>query len=199
MKTSLALLATGLLVSVLYACSSNTNQDSVSAAREANATEDTTTTFRTVPDLGVDTEDPYSDADFAVKAAEGGLFEVQLGEIAAGRALNQDVKEFANSMVTDHGMANQELASLARQKNIVLPTALSRDNQEDLREFNEMPAADFDEEYIERMIDDHERTIKLFERASSQSPDSGIKAFATKQLPILKKHLEHARSIDDKR
>src|SRR5690606_29779412 len=102
-------------------------------------------TFRTVPDLGVDTEDPYSDADFAVKAAEGGLFEVQLGEIAATRALNQDVKDFANMMIKDHGLANQELIALAKQKNIVLPTALSRDNQEDLREFNEMVAADFDE------------------------------------------------------
>ena len=198
MKTSLALLATGFLVSALYSCNnSNTNQDSVSAAREANEIEDTTT-FRTVPDLGVDAGETFDDADFAIKAAEGGLFEVQLGKIAASRAMNQEVKDFANKMVEDHGRANQELASLAKAKNIVLPTALGRDNQEDLREFNEKVAADFDEDYIERMIEDHERTIKIFERASSQSKDDELKAFAVKQLPILKTHLEHARKIDDK-
>ena len=198
MKTSLAL-ATGLLITALYGCNnSNTNQDSVSVAREANEIDDTAT-FRTVPDLGVDAGETFDEADFAIKAAEGGLFEVQLGKIAASRAVNQDVKEFAAMMVKDHGLANQELTALAKAKNIVLPTALGRDNQDDLREFNVKAANEFDEDYIERMIEDHERTIKIFERASSQSKDSEVKAFADKQLPILKKHLEHARMIDEKR
>lgn len=198
MKTSLAL-AAGLLITALYGCNnSNTNQDSVSVAREANEIDDTAT-FRTVPDLGVDAGETFDEADFAIKAAEGGLFEVQLGKIAAGRAVNQDVKEFAAMMVKDHGLANQELTALAKAKNIVLPTALGRDNQDDLREFNVKAANEFDEDYIERMIEDHERTIKIFERASSQSKDSEVKAFADKQLPIFKKHLEHARMIDEKR
>lgn len=198
MKTSLAL-AAGLLITALYGCNnSNTNQDSVSVAREANEIDDTAT-FRTVPDLGVDAGETFDEADFAIKAAEGGLFEVQLGKIAASRAVNQDVKEFAAMMVKDHGLANQELTALAKAKNIVLPTALGRDNQDDLREFNVKAANEFDEDYIERMIEDHERTIKIFERASSQSKDSEVKAFADKQLPILKKHLEHARMMDEKR
>lgn len=198
MKTSLAL-ATGLLITALYGCNnSDTNQDSVSAAREANEIEDTAT-FRTVPDLGVDAGETFDEADFAIEAAEGGLFEVQLGKIAASRAVNQDVKEYASMMVKDHRQANQELTALAKGKGIVLPTALGRDNQDDLREFNEKAANEFDEDYIERMIEDHERTIKIFERASSQSKDSEVKVFADKQLPILKKHLEHARMMDEKR
>lgn len=198
MKTSLAL-AAGLLITALYGCNnSDTNQDSVSAAREANEIDDTAT-FRTVPDLGVDAGETFDEADFAIEAAEGGLFEVQLGKIAASRAVNQDVKEYASMMVKDHRQANQELTALAKGKGIVLPTALGRDNQDDLREFNEKAANEFDEDYIERMIEDHERTIKIFERASSQSKDSEVKAFADKQLPILKKHLEHARMMDEKR
>lgn len=198
MKTSLAL-AAGLLITALYGCNnSNTNQDSVSVAREANEIDDTAT-FRTVPDLGVDAGETFDEADFAIKGRRGGPFRVQLGKIAASRAVNQDVKEFAAMMVKDHGLANQELTALAKAKNIVLPTALGRDNQDDLREFNVKAANEFDEDYIERMIEDHERTIKIFERASSQSKDSEVKAFADKQLPILKKHLEHARMIDEKR
>src|SRR5690554_4312127 len=199
MKTPLALLATGLLVAALYSCNnSNTSQDSVSAARDANEIEDTTT-FRTVPDLGVDAGQTFDEADFAIKAAEGGLFEVQLGKIAASRAVDQEVKDFANKMVQDHGRANEELATLAKAKTIVLPTALSRENQKDLQEFNEKGAEEFDDDYIERMIEDHERTIKIFEHASSQSKDSDFKEFAVKQLPILKMHLDHARKIDNKR
>ena len=188
----LALLAGGLL-----ACNSNSRQDSVSAAQEANDTEDSST-FRAVPDLGVDAGQTYDDAEFAVQAAEAGLFEVQLGNIAADRANNQEVKDFAQQMIRDHGSANEELATLAGSKNIILPTALSRDNQEDLTKFNDLSAEEFDQDYIERMIEDHDRNIKLFERASSQSKDDAIRAFATKQLPILKKHLAHARTIDEK-
>jgi putative membrane protein len=59
---------------------------------------------------------------FAVKAASGSLMEVALGQMALQKGMNQDVKQFGQTMITDHGKANAELEALAKPKNMVLPT-----------------------------------------------------------------------------
>ncbi|MGE3958815.1 MAG: DUF4142 domain-containing protein [Vicinamibacterales bacterium] len=50
------------------------------------------------------------------------MAEVELGKLATAKAQSQEVKQFAQRMVTDHGKANEELKSLAQRKNIALPT-----------------------------------------------------------------------------
>jgi hypothetical protein len=49
---------------------------------------------------------PEQDQEFAQKAAEGGLIEVQLGQLAHQQAKDQQVVHFGQRMVQDHGQAN---------------------------------------------------------------------------------------------
>jgi predicted outer membrane protein len=44
----------------------------------------------------------YLSGTFAAKAAEGGTAEVSLGQMAAQKATDADVKNFDNGMVKDH-------------------------------------------------------------------------------------------------
>jgi putative membrane protein len=61
------------------------------------------------------------DHKFVMKAAEGGKWEVELGNLAVSKATSADVKQFAQRMVDDHGKAGGELAQLAQSKGITLP------------------------------------------------------------------------------
>src|SRR6476661_2475050 len=65
-----------------------------------------------------------ADQSFAKKAAIGGMAEVDLGQLAASKATNPDVKQFGQRMVDDHGKANDELKSWASSNNVTLPTAV---------------------------------------------------------------------------
>src|SRR5690606_29791158 len=170
------------------------SKDSVELADEANNGADSAN-YRSVPELGVEDVQPFNDSDFAVKAAAGGLLEVQLGELAVKNASDQAVKDFGQMMVDDHGKANEELKALAKQKEIVLPTAPSRESMEDMRDLNEKKGSDFDKEYIHHMVEEHEADIKLFEMAAENATDNDIKAFASKTLPTLRKHLSAAESL----
>jgi putative membrane protein len=58
-----------------------------------------------------------TDAAFIKKAANGGITEVELGRIAAEKGTSQDVKDFGNRMVTDHGKANDQLKTVASKLN----------------------------------------------------------------------------------
>jgi putative membrane protein len=54
----------------------------------------------------------HTDRNFVHRASNGGLAEVQLGQLAMERAASPEVKQFGQRMVTDHTKANQELATL---------------------------------------------------------------------------------------
>src|SRR5687768_18424506 len=49
------------------------------------------------------------DTEFAVKAADGGMLEVELGKLAQTNAASPEVKKFAQMMVDEHTKANDEL------------------------------------------------------------------------------------------
>ena len=72
------------------------------------------------------------DAKFYRDAAEGGLAEVAMGNLAQQKAQSPNVKEFGAQMVKDHSAANEKLQALAKSKNITLPAnpSVERDRGE---------------------------------------------------------------------
>jgi putative membrane protein len=58
-------------------------------------------------------------------------------------------------------------------------------------------AKNFDREYLEQMIDDHENVVKMFEKQSRDGEDTDAVAYARKHLSKMQQHLQHA--IDLKR
>ena len=65
----------------------------------------------------------------------------------------------------------------------------------DMNRLSTKTGAEFDKEFIQILIDDHTKAISLYEGASSNVSDSEIRGLATKTLPLLRAHLELARSI----
>src|SRR5216110_2197491 len=70
---------------------------------------------------GVITQASIQDS-FMTKAAQDGMTEVALGNLALQKSQNEQVRSFAQQIVTDHTSANQELTALAASKNVTLPT-----------------------------------------------------------------------------
>jgi putative membrane protein len=66
------------------------------------------------------------DQQFVIDAAQGGMAEVQLGQLALERSRNPEVKQFARQMIQEHTRANERLMRLATQKGITPPTTLGK-------------------------------------------------------------------------
>lgn len=137
------------------------------------------------------------DNKFLMEAASGGMMEVELGQLAQQKAQNPKVKEFGAMMVTDHTKANNELKDLAQQKGATLPTMMKDEHQKHVKELSEKTGADFDKEYMDMMVDDHKEDVDKFEKCSKDAKDADLKAFATKTLPVLAKHLAVAKTTKD--
>jgi putative membrane protein len=137
------------------------------------------------------------DADFAVEAADGGMLEVQLAQLAIANGASKQVKDFAQSMVKEHSKANEELKSLATQKNITLPGTLSEDSKKKYDKLAEKRGKEFDEAYCELMVKDHKDDIDKFKKEADDGNDADIKSWASEKLPTLQHHLSLAENMED--
>lgn len=137
------------------------------------------------------------DADFAVKAADANLAEIELGKLAMEKATDERLKDFAERMISDHQTANNELMTIATSLNITLPPVVSEDHVAKQRKLRDKSGEAFEEEYIDIMVKDHDRTVSLFEDAASDARNADLQAFAAKTLPTLKKHFEEAKLLRD--
>jgi putative membrane protein len=133
------------------------------------------------------------DMEFATDAAEGGLMEVQLGELAQQQAESREVKDFGQRMVEDHGKANEQLMQIAQQKGIELPKEPSEEAQKIYEELQQKSGQEFDQAYMDEMVSDHEEDVETFQEYSGSGQDSDLTSFAEETLPVLQEHLELAQ------
>ena len=186
------------LLGFLSACNNSSNKDAVDKADSANEkkadTNSSNANTANQPTAGTMSVDKET-ADFMVKAADGGMEEVEMGRAANGKATNARVKNFGQMMVDDHSKANDELKSLASQKNVTLPATMASDHQKDMDDLNKK-TKDYDKSYMKMMVDDHQKDISEFEKASKNTKDADVKAWVDKTLPVLRKHLDSAKAIN---
>jgi putative membrane protein len=139
-----------------------------------------------------------SDGEFVDKALQGGLEEVQMGGIAAVKAQNVEVTAFAQTMINDHSKANNELRDLAKQKGISVTGGTTAEQQKEMNELSNLPAAEFDKAYVKKMVAAHEKDVAEFQKQANSATDANVKRFAEDTLPILKTHLEMIKAIQGK-
>jgi uncharacterized protein (DUF305 family) len=67
-----------------------------------------------------------------------------------------------------------------------------------VNKLTKLSGAEFDREYVKAMVEDHEKDVKAFELQSQGGADEEVKNFAAKTLPVLQRHLQMAREMQNK-
>lgn len=136
------------------------------------------------------------DRKFMQEAAEHGMAELQMAQLAASKAGSADVKALATTLVNDHTNANNELVQLANSKKVELPAAPPRGQRKDIEKLAKLAGAEFDRHFVREVgIKDHEKDIRKFEKASERTKDAQLKAWIDKTLPRLREHLAQAQKL----
>ena len=129
--------------------------------------------------------------------ARGNMAEIEASNLALQRAQNEQVRHFAQQLVTDHTAAANELQTLATSKNLTLPAAMTDKQRSDMTKLGGGSGADFDRDYMKMMVKDHDRMAKMLSREADRNADADVKAFAARTLPVVQGHLTMARSLSD--
>ncbi len=146
-------------------------------------------------------EDPMAkerDEEFLQDAAEINWEKIQLGQLAQQKGMTPDVKAMGKMMEDAHTKAMADLTSLAGMKSISLPTSPTEDVKDVFERLSGKTGLEFDKDYCDRMVQSHKAAVDRFERAANNAQDADIKAWASKMLPDLRAHLDHAMMCENK-
>jgi putative membrane protein len=185
------LLAVGFISSLGYAAVAQTDRPTTSPNQSApmpnQPTQRSNSRQARVSDL---------DRQFVMGAAQGGMAEVRLSELALERSTNPEVKEFAQHMIEEHTRVNQQLMRLAAQKGITPPTALAPKHEAAMKQLSQLSGDSFDQAYMsEGGINAHLENTAVFQRQAAMGQDPDLKAFAAQILPRVHTHLEMASAM----
>jgi putative membrane protein len=149
----------------------------------------------TIPCANAATPVAMADQDFILAAAQGGMTEVKLGELAATNGMRDDIKKFGQMMVKDHTAINDDLKALAAQKGVTLPDSLDAKHQAMVDKMTALTGSEFDNAYINAMIKAHQKDAKAFKAESAATQDTDIKSFLDKSIPVVEAHLQHITAM----
>jgi len=142
--------------------------------------------------------------------------------MAAQRAVNPDVKRFAQMMIDDHTKAGADLKQVATMYNIEF-TPQNEDKHKDLMDrLSKLRGGQFDKEYMKAMVDGHQDVVDDLEgrvdstaslkdritdhdkadkqvvaEKSDNAVAASVNAWAAVTLPVVRRHLDEAKSIND--
>lgn len=138
-----------------------------------------------------------SDQQFVDFAAQTDMVEANLGQLAQDNASSDQVKSYAQTLVTDHTNDFAQLHAAAQQANLTVPDAIdSAHNKSMIDPFQKLKGASFDHKYIADMIAGHTKAIAVYKKEASDATNDSIKTYAQAALPTLQKHLDAAKELE---
>ncbi|RTQ50680.1 DUF4142 domain-containing protein [Hymenobacter gummosus] len=138
------------------------------------------------------------DPTFMLTAASSNMLEIQMGQLAAQKSTNADVKSFGQMMVQHHGRASQDWQAVATPLSISMPTTLMPVHQAMMDKVMNKSGKDFDEAYMDAMETAHKLDVAMFEVKSRGAQTPAVQSFATKSLPMLRSHGKMADELEKK-
>jgi putative membrane protein len=137
-------------------------------------------------------------AEFMREAASGGMMEVALGKLALQNSTSADVKAMGQMLIDDHSAANEKLMAIAKQKGVTMPDSMMDKHHDKYDKLKDEKGKDFDAKFSDISVDDHEDDIDKFTDKAKTITDTDLLTWIKNTLPVLQKHLDHAKMLDKK-
>ncbi|MBV8630981.1 MAG: DUF4142 domain-containing protein [Silvibacterium sp.] len=135
------------------------------------------------------------DKTFVREAMEGGMAEVELGQLASQKASSDDVKQFGQKMVDDHTKLNDQMKPVAEQLGVTPPTQLSKKDQELKARLQNLSGTQFDNEYIRCMLKDHKKDAAEFKQEAQNAQNPAVQQAAQQGSQVIEQHLQMIEQI----
>ena len=134
-------------------------------------------------------------AAFLVRALATGMKETELAGIENDKGNIPSVKNFAGTIQTGFSALNETVKQLAMQKNVTLPDSNSSATQKEINRLSEQKGSLVDKQFIKELISDHKKSVDYYGAAAKNADDADVRAFADKNLPVLRANLDSAQNI----
>jgi putative membrane protein len=147
------------------------------------------------PDASSGNSQSMADQAFVKKALEGGVAEIQLGQLAQQKSQSDDVKQFGQKMVEDHTQLSEQMKPIAQQLGVKDPKGPSKKDKQLMAKLEGLSGPQFDEAYIQAMVKDHKEDLKDFRNEAQSAQNQNVKQAAQQGAGVISHHLEMIEQI----
>jgi putative membrane protein len=142
-----------------------------------------------------------TDAQIAHVVVTANAIDSAAGEMAKQKGSAKSVKDFAQTMVTDHAAVNKQAVDLATRLNV---TPEDNDTSRQLKSGADQSAASlqalsgaaFDKAYIDREVAFHQAVLDALDQTLIPGAQNAeLKALLEKSRPAFAAHLDRAKSV----
>lgn len=147
--------------------------------------------------LGVSMPSLPTDAQtYVMMAAAGDQFEIQSSQIAQIKAVSNDVRNLAQTLINDHTAMSSKLSAAATSVGLAAPVPmLSANQQQMINDLQAAPSWNFDQLFLRDQIMAHEMALALHSNYASAGDNSVLRAVASGAVPIIQSHISSATSL----
>ncbi len=138
------------------------------------------------------------DTAFELRAAQFSSAEIRLGELAARKAVDLNVKALGRQIADDQTKARDQLQSIAHRENMTLPNIPDASDESAYQRLSQLSGVAFDRTYLSTVSKDHERDSKDFQKEVRRGKNEDIKNFALQTLPLIEERMEKIRALESK-
>ncbi len=145
-----------------------------------------------------------SDANIAAIVVGANNIDISAGKIALKRSNNTQVRQFAQTMITDHTSVLNAAVALVTKLGVTpvnndLVASLSAQSKQHEKNLKTLSGKAFDKAYIDHEVAYHQAVIGVIEEQLIPSAQNAeLKAMLVSVLPAFRAHLEHCQMIQGK-
>jgi len=145
-----------------------------------------------------------TDPEVAHAAVSANQIDIGFAEIAKEKSKNQEVLQFAQTMINDHNAVIKQAADLAKKLGVTpadnaVSKQLLSDAENTKKTLRSKSAKDFDKAYIDNEVSYHKAVIAAVETVLIPTTDNAeLKTLLQNVVPALKTHLAHAEMVQKK-
>ena len=137
----------------------------------------------------------FADAEFLMKTKSANLLAIKALDLASDTAYSAAIMNFAKSNLEDLKKLDEEIAEVARKKDITLADELSPEHSTLLKQLSSAERTEFDASFIRIVGNINEANTATFTTKATDAYDPDIRAFAARKLDLLRAHSESVSSI----
>lgn len=136
-----------------------------------------------------------TEKEFVANAIACDTAEIKFAEKAVKQAKSEDVRKFAQKIIDNHTKNRESLLDAARDMKVGVVEGFDKEKKEKIDRILKLEGSDFDKEYIDCMVEAHEKALRQYEKWAKDSENEKLQGATRKAVPVLKEHLEEARRL----
>jgi putative membrane protein len=136
-----------------------------------------------------------ADAEFIRDVGADNTMQIQLAQLARDKARNNEVRQFAERVITDHTRLQNQWTAMASRNGMTVRSGMGPRHREKVEQLRKANGNNVDRTYMTLMVQQHQDEVSYWQKEGRDSRSPQVRRLVNQGLPTMEQHLSEAKRI----